>query len=376
MSFPEEQNLNPFPWYHTMRQSHPVARDEASPFWNVFRYQDVQHVLSDHQAFSSAMMPQDQPLGNSIINIDPPYHRKLRTLVSQAFTPRTVAQLAPRITTIVHELLDAVGGQGSMDVINDLSYPLPVIVIAELLGIPTEDRQHFKHWSNVIVGVEDPGGDDAQQEMGQYFLRLLEQRRRAPQNDLLTALLAVHIEGQRLNDDELLGFCVLLLVAGNVTTTHLLGNAFLCFDEFPEALQQLYDEPALLPGAIEEVLRYRSPVRCMFRRVAADTIVGEQQMQAGQMVLAWIGSANRDEEAFAQPDLLDIRRTPNRHIAFGHGIHFCLGAPLARLEARIALEVMLERFQHIQVVNDHPLEAVSSIVLHGANHIPVTFENR
>jgi cytochrome P450 len=305
--------------------------------------------------------------------------------VTQAFTPRGVAQLAGRITAIVNELLDAVaargqtgqmGNTGHMDIIDDLAYPLPVIVIAEMLGIPQEDRERFKIWSDIIVGAANSGGGNPQVEMSAYFLNMIEQRSRERKDDLISALLDAQIGGEHLDLRELLGFCILLLVAGNETTTNLIGNAILCFDEHPEVYEQLRAEPELIPGAIEEVLRYRSPVQFMYRRAAADVTFKEQEIRAGQMVLAWIGSANRDEAQFPNADDFDIKRTPNRHIAFGHGIHFCLGAPLARLEAKIALTMLLERFYDIKRVPGVQLEETGSNIVFGVKHLPITFSQR
>jgi cytochrome P450 len=372
----QEEALNPFPWYHSMREKQPVYGHPQYHYWQVFRYEDVQRVLSDYAAFSSVFGgggQRNDPLGSSLISMDPPRHRQLRNLVTQAFTPRSVAQLSERITTIVNQLLDQVASAGRMDIIDDLSYPLPVIVIAEMLGIPREDRERFKVWSDAIVGTAYPEEGDPQAAMGKYFLDMIEQRSREPQDDLISALLEAQIDGQHLNQRELLGFCILLLVAGNETTTNLIGNALLCFDEQPAVMEQLRAEPTLVPGAIEEVLRYRSPVQFMYRRATADTIIRDQEIQAGQMVLAWIGSANRDEAQFPDPDRFDIMRTPNRHIAFGHGIHFCLGAPLARLEAKIALTLLLERFHDIRRVPGVSLEAVDSDLVFGVKHLPITF---
>jgi cytochrome P450 len=262
-----------------------------------------------------------------------------------------------------------------MDIIGDLAYPLPVIVIAELLGIPTADRERFKRWSDGVVGDSEMDNYTAQQEMGLYFASLLAQRRRDPQDDLLSALLEASVDGQKLSLEELLGFCIILLVAGNITTTNLIGNTFLCFDEYPAALEQLYADSALLSSAIEEVLRYRSPVRQMYRLCVKDTELSSQLIPAGDFVTAWIGSANRDEDEFPNADVFEITRSPNRHIAFGHGIHYCLGAPLARLEAKIALGVMLERFSNIRRVADVPLVHVTGSILHGVLSLPITFSS-
>ncbi len=372
----EDERLNPFPWYHRMRDKAPVQYEAAYQTWTVFGYHDVQRVLSDAAVFSSAGGGNSSdPLDASLISLDPPRHRQLRALVTQAFTPRSVARLSERITEIATGLLDEVAAQGAMDFIDDFAYPLPMLVIAELLGVPQQDRTRFKVWSDAVVGVATMGGSP-RAEMIAYFRRIIEQRRREPQDDLISALLAAEVEGQQLSEQELLGFCILLLVAGNETTTHLLGNALLCFDDYPEALEQVRADPALIPDAIEEVLRYRSPVQMMFRQTVADVTLSGQHLRSGQWVVAQIGSANRDEAQFPDADHFDIKRAPNRHLAFGHGIHFCLGAPLARLEARIALTLLLERFREIRLKHDVPLEATGSSIVFGVKHLPMTFQTR
>jgi cytochrome P450 len=372
----EEYLLNPFQFYKMMRETDPIHSIVEYGAWQVFRYDDVQRVLSDYAAFSSNFtqgQAQD-PLSTSLISLDPPRHRQLRNIVTQAFTPRSVARLSDRITAIVTDLLDPIVSKGQMDIIDDLSYPLPVIVIAEMLGIPQQDRESFKRWSDAIVGTSGAVQGDPQREMGAYFLDMIERRRREPQDDLISALLDAQIDGQRLNQRELLGFCILLLVAGNETTTNLIGNALLCFDEQPEVMEQLRADPELMPNAIEEVLRYRSPVQMMYRRAVSDVTLDGHQIRAGQMVLAQIGSANRDEAQFPNADTFDIRRTPNRHIAFGHGIHFCLGAPLARLEGRIVLNALLARVHDIRRVREQPLEPTGSDIVYGVKHLPITFK--
>lgn len=379
-STPLEQVLNPFPFYRRMRESHPLFYRPEDETWQVFRYAETEQVLNNYALFSSVRnreRGQGRPIQNSILNMDPPYHRQFRSLVTQAFTPRAVAQLANSITSIVTHLLDEVTGVGTMDIIDHLAYPLPVIVIAELLGIPREDRALFKTWSDAMInGIAGGGQNRPQPAMSDYFLQVIEERHREPQDDLISALLNAQVDGHYLTRLELLGFCILLLVAGNETTTNLIGNALLCLDEQPDIMEQLYAEPDLIPGAIEEVLRYRSPVQLTGRIALADTVLGNQHIQAGQRVVATIGSANRDEAQFPDPDRFDIRRSPNRHLAFGHGIHFCLGAPLARLETKIALTLLLERFQDIRRVPQMPLEPGESILMHGVKHLPVTFRQR
>jgi cytochrome P450 len=371
----EDRTLNPFPWYRRMRETDPIHFYPEYRAWQVFRYDDVLRVLSDSAAFSSNISgghERQDPLAASLVTTDPPRHRQLRNLVTQAFTPRSVAALTDRITTIVNDLLDRVVAQGQMDVVDDLAYPLPVIVIAEMLGIPREDRDRFKAWSDAIVGAS-LGGGNPQAEMSAYFLQMIEQRRQEPRDDLISALLNAQIEGVHLTRRELLGFCVLLLVAGNETTTNLIGNAVLCFDEHPEVMAEVRAAPDLIPGAIEEVLRYRSPVQMMYRRVAADVDLDGKPLQAGQMVMAQIGSANRDEAQFPDADRFDIRRAPNRHLAFGHGIHFCLGAPLARLESKIALTLMLDRLPEMHRVRTVALQGLGSPIVYGVKHLPITF---
>lgn len=353
-----------------MREAAPVTRLQGWPAWMVLRYADVQRVLTEHEAFSSRF-------GDlSILNTDPPRHRKLRNLVAQAFTVRAVEALRPRIGQIVDDLLDAVSERGEMDVIGDLAVPLPVIVIAELLGVPIEDRQRFKAWSDAVVteGDAELGHQQAHDAMVDYFTLLLDERRREPRADLLSALLAARIDGEALDQHDVVQFCILLLVAGNETTTNLIGNAVICLDEHPEAAAELRADPSLAPSAVEEVLRYRSPILMMPRRTRVPVEIGGQAIPAGQTVMACIGSANRDPAQFPDPDRFLIRRAPNRHLAFGHGIHFCLGAPLARLEANVALPALLERFSGLRVDRDAHLERVRSDVIYGVRRLPVSFE--
>jgi cytochrome P450 len=364
-----------------MRREAPAWVDPTSGVLSVFRYDDVQRALSDYEAFSSERGPRDasSALNASLISSDPPRHRQLRNLVTQAFTPRAITQLAPRITAIIDELLEPVAAAGRMDFIADLADPLPVIVIAEMLGIPASERVQFKRWSDAIVSTAIAPGDGgltfmgAQREMAQFFSHLIAERTAEPRDDLISHLIAAEIDGQRLTPVELMGFCVLLLVAGNETTTNLLGNAILCFDEQPEVYERLRAQPDLIPGAIEEVLRYRSPVQSMFRSATGETDLGGVLTRAGQPVVAWIGSANRDETRFPDAHVFDITRAPNRHLAFGYGIHFCLGAPLARLEARLALEALTARFRDIRRIPEAPTRWMESSIVYGVKNLPITF---
>jgi cytochrome P450 len=379
-----EYPLNPFPHYERMRETAPVFHDEQSESWHVFRYEDVQRALSEYATFSSRMAGDDpsgtgQLFASSLIATDPPRHRQLRSLVTQAFTPKAVDALAPRIAGLTDELLEGIAARGSADLIKELAYPLPVIVISELLGIPAQDRERFKYWSDVIVSQTRTGSASEEHsatnsEMTEYFLALIDQRRSEPGKDLISNLLSAEIDGQKLTVPELLGFCSLLLVAGNETTTNLIGNAVLCLAESPGTIDRLLREPALLPQTIEEVLRFRSPVQSMYRVTMAETTVGDERIPAGAPIVAWIGSANRDERQFQWPAEFDVDRGQNRHLAFGHGIHFCLGAPLARLEARIALEALLSRLPGLSLAAGASLERMESTIVYGLKALPVKWQ--
>jgi cytochrome P450 len=342
MSATYQSFFAPYEWYRAMRSTQPVLYDEQHSTWHVFRYADVERVLSEHATFSSDIvqtleLKESQKTSHaSLIFMDPPRHRQLRNLVNLAFTPRVVAQLEPRIQTIIHTLLDQLPGE--VDIVRDLAVPLPVIVIAELLGIPVEKRADFKRWSDSALATSGPPSyfeqDEQwhahmrdQEQMNAYLAQMMEERREVPQNDLMSSLVEAEVEGKRLTPTEVLAFCILLLVAGNETTTHLIGNSVICLSQHPAALEQLRHSSALIPGAIEEVLRYLSPVKMMARFTKTETTLGGQDIGARQSVMAWISSANRDEAQLPEPDRFDIQRDPNRHIAFGHGIHFCLGLP-------------------------------------------------
>jgi cytochrome P450 len=394
---PYDRLLYPHECFTALRESTHVQYNTSGKFWEVTDYDLVHYVASEHEIFSSdetrVHSLDEEPVAKSILTTDPPRHRQLRSLVSQAFTPKAIAQLAPRIKAITHDLLDKVANQGKMDVIQDLSYPLPVIVIAEMLGVPIDDRAQFKQWSDELVSGEydDFAGEDREivmrrmrerfrntiEEINDYFRRVIAQRREKPaSDDLISGLLEARIDGEALSEQELLGFCSLLLIAGNITTTNLIGNAMLCFDEHPEVMVRLLEQPERIPQAIEEVLRYRSPAVVIGRTLLSDIELAGQQIKRGEFVMGWLACANHDPSQFVHPEHFDIERNPNRHVAFGHGIHFCLGAPLARLETKIALTILLERLLDIERDHSQDMEPVQSIFIYGAKNVPITFKHR
>jgi cytochrome P450 len=379
--FSDEARRDPYPAYRAVLARSPMLFDPGAGLWMVFDFEGVRRVLTDHETFSSGRGP------DWLIFKDPPRHTKLRAIISKAFTPRSVVALEPRIRGVVDELLDRVVDRGEMDLAVDFAIPLPLIVIAEMLGIPAADRERFRRWADVMLAMSYTivcaKGDEAERamadfiattgEMNAYLGELLARRRAEPRDDLLTRLVTAEVDGERLTQAEILGFFQLLLLAGSETTTNLINNAILCFVAHPAELARVRNDPALLPSAIEEVLRYRSPVQWMYRIPRREVELHGQTVPAGKLVLAMIGAANRDPSKFAEPDRFDVGRDPNPHLAFGHGNHFCLGAPLARLEARVALTAMRERLGEIRLASDAPWEPRRGMHVHGPARLGVRF---
>ena len=348
---------DPYRTYEQLRQKDPVHRMRLIEAWALTRYEDVQDVLVDPRRFTNAERNYDYMQYRTFLDLDPPDHTRLRGLVSKAFTPRAVRELGPRIQELVDELLDAVAGKDRIDLISDFAFPLPVIVIAEMLGVPAKDRARFRAWSDDIALSVNPllnseqidRVQQATEDLFDYFEGIIEQRRQAPQNDMISALLAAEEEGDRLTHEELLSTLMLLLVAGNETTRNLIGNGMLALLKNPAQLQRLRDHPELLDSAINELLRYDSPVQIDSRNAIGDVEIGGKRIAAGQRILAIVGAANRDPDVFANPDELDIGRDEISHLSFGRGIHYCLGSPLAILEGRIAFTSLLARFSSIRL---------------------------
>ncbi|MFU1797513.1 cytochrome P450 [Paenibacillus azoreducens] len=367
-----KNGLLPLEWFKQMRENSPVVQPEENGFWNVFKYEDVKAVFTNYEVFSSQGSPSvEDPLESSILRQDPPKHRQLRKLVSQAFTPRVIESLAPKIQAITASLLDEAEKNGKMDAVADFTSPLPITVIAEMLGVSIKDRQKFKEWSDALVGDHAESYYQCQREMSEYFSVIAEDRRRHPQDDLITKLVEARIDNEHLSDLEIIGFCILLLVAGNETTTNLISSAMLAIDSLPEVRSQLLADRTLIPGAIEETFRYFSPVQLMFRHVKEDTELRGRELKKGQFVHIWMAAANHDEDVFERPDEFNIHRNPNPHLGLGSGIHYCLGAQLARLESKIAIETLLERFPDFRRDHSVELERQESTVMFALKELPI-----
>jgi cytochrome P450 len=380
--FSPDVRQNPFPHYARLRAEAPVLKTDMG-FTIVSRHQDVQFVLKSPQLFSSEAMagPQGHTEGviPSIITMDPPMHGTFRSLVSRAFTPKMIAALEPRIREITHGLMSNIGRSPEFDLVEKVALPLPVRVIAELLGVEPKRFHDFKRWSDILVdGMMRPGAPPEQlayeeaegAAFRQYFRWAIEERRKHPGDDLISALIQAEEQHQKLTVDDIFAFTGLLLVAGNETTTNLLGNMVLALLRNPDQLEKLIDNPALIPGAIEESLRYDSPVQILFRFAREDVELGGQAIPKGTLLWPVLGSANRDEEKFPDPDRYDITRDASGHVAFGSGIHFCIGAPLARLESRIAMEELLPYLAEMRLA-DRPLEYIDAFFLRGVKRLPV-----
>ncbi len=381
---------DPYPTYHRLRAEDPVHHSPLG-FWVLTRYDDVVAALRDARLEKEAIAGfVAARLGNtptpvasmSMLDRDPPDHTRLRGLVSKAFTPRVVEGLRPRIQAIVDALLARAADAGRIDLIEDFAYPIPVAVICEMLGVPLADQETFKGWGqdlarglDAILAPPDSGimerSNAARRGLAEYFRALIAERRKAPRSDLLSALIAAEEAGDMLTEDELLTTCILLLIAGHETTVNLIGNGTLTLLRHPGELRRLRENPGLIGTAVEELLRFDGPVQRTARVPSVDVTIGGHTIEAGEMVMPFIGAADRDPAQFPDPDRLDLGRTDNRHIAFGWGIHFCLGAPLARIEGQMAIASLVQRFPKLALATDRP-DYRLSLTLRGLATLPVT----
>jgi cytochrome P450 len=390
---------DPYPTYRALLRENPVSWEPMMEMWIFTRYKDVEAILthpntsadrrSAQNKFAEMARQQEsaQDFGPfsrapTMLTSDPPLHTRLRRLVSKAFTPRAVENLRPRIQQIVDEMLDEAEKRGSMDLPVDLGYPVPVIVIAEMLGVPPEDRAMFKKWSDEVVATL--GGPfiapdvmtrarEAIMSLADYLVPIIRDRRENPREDLISALVAAEEQGQVLSEDEIFSTSILLLIAGNETTTHLIGNGTYALLKNPDQLALLREKPELINSAVEELLRYIGPVQLTGRVMKEDTVFGGQLVPQGQVATVLLGAANHDPDKWGDTaDVLDITRDPKDHMAFGDGIHFCLGAPLARAEAQIAIGSMVKRFPNLRLDLDEP-EWGGTFIIRGVKHLPLSW---
>ena len=379
---------DPYPVYAALRERDPVHRSALMNAWMFTRHADIDTILRDHRRFSNdprkgslssrqrAGLPADEEF--TMLFLDPPDHKRLRALVNKAFTPKAVNALEPHIRSLLGSLLDEIDDPAGFDLMHAVAQPLPVIVIAEMLGVPPEDRAQFKIWSDQRARTLEPSidareralADTANKALNDYFRPIIEERRAAPQDDIVSALAQAEEEGDRLTELEMLNMLRLLLIAGNETTTNLIGNGVLALLRHPDQLQRLRDDPSLIPLAVDELLRFDSPVQTDFRRALEDCEVNGFPLKKRDNIVLLLGAANRDPDVFEEPDRLDVGRGDRSHLSFGRGIHHCIGAPLARLEGRVVLETLLERFSQISLRDRQP-RFRNSIVLRGLESLPV-----
>jgi cytochrome P450 len=387
---------NPYPLYHRLRTEAPVHWDPFLHAWVVTRYADVVHVLHHFSANRtpnpeqlsamglSALNPIAQVMVRQMLFLDPPDHTRLRGLASAAFTVRRVERLRSHIQEIMDGLLDRVIAKGRMDLIADFASPAPAIVTAELLGVPVADHDQLKNWSAdfaEMLGNFQHNPDRfprilrSVQDMSSYFRSAMEEQRLHPRDGLVSAMMSANVDGAKLTEDEIVANLIVTMVGGQETTTNLIGNGTLSLLRNPDSLQRLRSNPALMPSAVEELLRYESPSQHTARLAPEEVTLGGKKIQKRQAVIAVMGAANRDPERFPDPDRLDIERPDNRHVAFGWAAHFCFGAPLARLEGQIAFTTLLRRLPGLALDTTAPLEWRHNLGLRGLNALPLRFGN-
>ena len=379
---------DPYPTFARLRARSPVHHSRLLEGWVFTRFADVEAILRDYKRFSNMPSNRRAPRRQrtfappradwTMLFLDPPEHTRLRALVNQAFTPRAVDALEPHVRTIMGQLLDDVKDPAGLDLMAAAANPLPVIVIAEMLGVPPEDRARFKHWSNARARMLEPTLTAPEREravaagesLDAYFMPIIQARRREPRDDIVSALAQAEEEGDSLTEREMLLMLRLLLIAGNETTTNLIGNGMLALLRHPEQLALLREDPNRIPAAVEELLRFDTPVQLDVRAVLEDCEMHGFTLRRGDVAILAIGAANRDPAVFDDPERLDVGRTRGSNISFGRGVHHCIGAPLARLEGRIALEMLLERYSSLRLLTERPAFR-RGVVLRGLESLPV-----
>lgn len=392
-----EVRSDPYPFYEQLRTQDPVHWDQSLGFWVLTRYADIASVYNDPR-FSRAqglrrgferLAPDEQRIAEPVFHAfsktmfyaDPPYHTHLRGLVNSAFTPLAVEGMRGYVQRTVDDLLDSVQGQGGMDAIRALAYPLPILVITQMLGLPAGERMRFKAWSDDLFAIlgSVPHAPELMErasrslaELTDYLTGLSRARRQEPAQDLLSALVQVVDRGDRLTEEELVANVTILLSAGHETTSNLIGNGLLALLLHPEQAEILREQPRLVPLAVEEMMRYDNPVQIAYRSAAADVEIGGKCIRSGQLVNSVLAAGNRDPERFSNPDRFEVARDEGRHLGLGLGIHFCLGAPLVRLEAQIAFETLLRRFPDLRLATE-TLEWQEQPIFRGVKSLPVAF---
>jgi cytochrome P450 len=383
---------DPYPLYARLRHESPVLWDRFLGAWVVTRYDDVEHVLTRFRAERTPtperltelgmhrLAPVAQVMVKQVIFMDPPQHGRVRGLAAAAFMARRVERMRDHIRDIANDLVDRVVAQGHMDLMHDFANPLPAIVTAEMLGVPTEDHEQLRIWSQEFGQMlgnfqHNPDNIDgvltAVSEMDPYFRRELKRQSGAPTEGLIGALSQVRMDGDRLSDDEVVANAIMAMVAGLETTTNLIGNGLLTLLRHPAALADLRADLTAVPTAVEELVRYESPSQLTARIAPDNAVVGGQAIEAGQAVIAVVGAANRDPERFEGPDVLDLARKDNRHLGFGWGPHFCFGGPLARIEGQIAFETLLSRLNGLELAGGHPQWRSTNLGLRGLETLPI-----
>ncbi|MEH1123483.1 cytochrome P450 [Micromonospora sp. CPCC 206061] len=384
-------------WLRGEQPEKPVCFDESAGLWHVYGYPEVQAALADPATFSSDLLRitpehrrpraegKDVSLDGMITLMDPPQHTKLRKLVTAAFAPRAVASLEPQIAALTNELLDEAGTE-RLELVTDLAFPLPVIVIADILGVPREDRDLFQKW---VAGMFERNNQPSQLEQSEerrqevqkhtdsmlqfraYIAEHAAERRKKPREDLLTTLVVAEIDGKPLTDDQVVNFAFPLLIAGHLNTTMLLGNTVLCLDAFPEVQDRVRADRSIIPAVIEESMRFLTPFAALSRATTREVELGGEKIPADQMLMVWLATANRDPRVFPNPDTFDPSRGSSAHVAFGWGIHFCLGALLGRVEGRVVLNILLDRYPSLRTIPDEPPEFLAAALLTGLRKLPL-----